>query len=51
MAEFYEKDNLEIQIERTKAEYAGIEFEEEPLDLENEEETKPSFDAEKIRVE
>ena len=49
MAEVYEKDNLELRIERTKAEYAGIEFDAENMDPAGEEEKQP-FDLEKIRV-
>jgi hypothetical protein len=49
VAEVYEKDNLELRIERTKAEYAGIEFDAENMDPAGEEEKQP-FDLEKIRV-
>ena len=45
-----ENDDLEIEIEKKKAEYAGVEYEAECIGEESGEEAEQPFDAEKIRV-
>lgn len=45
-----ENDDLEIEIEKKKAEYAGVEYEAEGIGEESGEEAEQPFDAEKIRV-
>ncbi len=50
MAIIQENDDLEIEIEKKKAEYAGVEYEAEGIGEESGEETEQPFDAEKIRV-
>lgn len=50
MAIIQENDDLEIEIEKKKAEYAGVEYEAEGIGEESGEEAEQPFDAEKIRV-
>ncbi|MEZ3445237.1 MAG: DUF262 domain-containing protein [Lachnospiraceae bacterium] len=50
MAVIQENDDLDIEIEKKKAEYAGVEYEVESIDEESDEETEQPFDADKIRV-
>ena len=50
MAIIQENDDLEIEIEKKKAEYAGVEYEAEGIGEESGEEAENPFDAEKIRV-
>ncbi len=50
MAIIQENDDLEIEIEKKKAEYAGVEYEAEGIGEESGEKAEQPFDAEKIRV-
>lgn len=50
MAVIQENDDLDIEIERKKAEHAGVEYEVEHVDDESDEQAEQPFDAEKIRV-
>ncbi|MDE5825472.1 MAG: DUF262 domain-containing protein [Lachnospiraceae bacterium] len=50
MAVIQENDDLDIEIEKKKAEYAGVEYEVEHVDDESDEQAEQPFDAEKIRV-
>jgi len=50
MAVIQENDDLDIEIEKKKAEHAGVEYEVESIDEESDERTEQPFDADKIRV-
>ena len=50
MAVIQENDDLDIEIEKKKAEHAGVEYEVEHVDDESDEQAEQPFDAEKIRV-
>lgn len=50
MSEFQKETNLDIELERKKAEYAGLEYEVENEGTEEEGSAEKPFDADKIRV-